>query len=256
MKYYKSLILAVILSTVGVALAVPVDTVQLGNSPITAQRTSENHDLKFLGMGYSRGFSYAFDPYIKQQGKQSVVKYHYHGGSVAGELNFDIDSSRKNVAWCVDVYQNVSTKQQSYNEVTVLNQNYLNTVDKLYYQYTQYAATLGGSTSALNIAAAAFQFTLWEVTYETGKYDMESGWFTAEANGVTPLAQEWLDMLDELGDVPSYEKEFLVNGDYQDIMLIGGSGPTPSVPEPVTMLCIGLGCVGVGGYVRKRLKEE
>lgn len=235
-----SVVLSALASVCLTATAVPVYDVSIGSSSITGTLTGETHTMKYTGMGYKRTGSF--------------ICGDYKSNTYAGELMFQYDGTPNNVAWCVDVYQNVSSSNKKYDVASVTNNGYLNAIDSLYYQYTRYVSAMAGKTSALNIAAAAFQLTLWEATFEKEEYDLNSGWFTAAADGANELAEEWLAGIEDI-DASQYEKEFLVNKQHQDIVIFG-KAVTPNVPEPLTMTCFALGFIGVGGYLRKRLKDE
>lgn len=255
MKTYKlTASFSALLLLAGLASAV---SVQLGQGPISAEPTGNIIEVKSLGMNYSAGVQAFYNPTVGKHG----VKYDKWNGS-AGEYNYDLANNRKNVTWSVDLYQQMGTANKNmYENVIVTDQNYLTTVDKLFYQYEEYVAANAGDTPALGIGAAAFQLALWEVTYETGEYSLDSGWFYAKSDDETDLGNLWLASLDNI-IAPSYDKEFYVNDELSDLIAFtsnipgGGGGGMPSVPEPLTVMCVGLSCFGVGGYLRKRLKEQ
>jgi hypothetical protein len=255
MKNIKiSVIVAALLLWAGVACAV---SVQLGQGPIAAERTGNIIEVKSLGMNHSAGVQAYYNPTV---GKKGNISYDKWNGS-AGEYNYDLANNRKNVTWSVDLYQPMGNgSNHTYENVIVTDQNYLATVDKLFYQYEMYTAANVGNNPALGIAAAAFQLALWEVTYETGEYDLTSGWFYAKADDETTLGDMWLTSLDGI-IAPDYDKAFYVNDKMSDIIAFtenipGGGGVTPSVPEPLTLLCAGLSCGAVGVYLRKRINDK
>lgn len=107
-----------------------------------------------------------------------------------------------------------------------------------------------------NIESAAFQLAIWELVYDnaaSGAYDLTTGLFqilpsTAAAANAVALANSWLnDAINAPTWTATQSLVILHNDEYQDLL-----APT-SVPEPMTMLLLGMGLAGVG-MIRRRMQ--
>ena len=112
---------------------------------------------------------------------------------------------------------------------------------------------------ANNLAAAAFQLAVWEIVLENDanpyNVDSDQGAFYATSGpSAVEQANEWLAELASLEFV-DIGLRVLTNPDKQDFVVrIPGFG-SPEIPEPLTMLAVGLGVAGIGRYVRRRTKD-
>jgi len=103
----------------------------------------------------------------------------------------------------------------------------------------------------------AFAACLWEIVFEqSGTDNLAAG--TLVMNGLDwnaeAVATGWLGQLN--GDTDYFDMHVfaLTNDTYQDFALTspGWGGQPPPIPEPVTMVGLVLGAVGLVRYIRKR----
>jgi len=102
----------------------------------------------------------------------------------------------------------------------------------------------------------AFAASLWEIVFEqTGTYDLDAG--TLVMNGLDwnaeAVAMGWLAQLN--GDTNYFDMNVfaLTNDTFQDFALTSpGWGGQPPIPEPMTLVGLAMGAVGLVRYVRKR----
>ena len=102
-----------------------------------------------------------------------------------------------------------------------------------------------------DVAAAAFQVSLWELAYGTTDLNLSTGAFRLTSGGaVGTLASTWLSSLNGSGPMAS-GLVVLVNNqrmaDRQDLI-------TQNVPEPTTLALFGLGLLGFG--ISRRRKQN
>jgi len=113
-----------------------------------------------------------------------------------------------------------------------------------------------GDARADNLAAAAFQLAVWEIVLEDGanayNLSQNQGAFYA-TSGASAVAQanEWLAELDSLAFV-DIGLRVLTNQDKQDFAVIIPGFGNPEIPEPLTILAVGLSVAGLGRYARRR----
>jgi len=108
--------------------------------------------------------------------------------------------------------------------------------------------------------ACGFQIAVWEIVFEHWTYppnfDVTDGSFTATDNpGAVSAATTMLGTINAswaMGELVPDLVAF-VSPCKQDQMWLVPGGDQPYVPEPVTMLGVFMGLMGVGGYVRRRL---
>jgi len=114
-----------------------------------------------------------------------------------------------------------------------------------------------------NTEAAAFGAAVWELVWESpagagglpSAYDVDGDLLRVYNNGsVTDRAQAMLNDVMTSNIVADGVLYALVNTDSgQDQMLAFGVGSNPPhVPEPLTLLALGSGVIGLAGYVRRR----
>jgi len=122
------------------------------------------------------------------------------------------------------------------------------------------------SVAGDNVAAAAFQLSLWEIIYEnTDEYDVsgyhygDRGSFYAKENAsAITLANDWLgDVSAGMGEA-DLELRVLTNPCKQDYSIILPAADPPSgvIPEPLTVLALTGAVAAVGAYVRRRRRAE
>jgi len=120
--------------------------------------------------------------------------------------------------------------------------------------FSEYIDDVGGS----NNNAAAFEAAIWEIIYETpgGTLDVTADRLrvvpTSGGSGWTSTANIWLNSLSGVEYV-DIGLRVLVNEHRQDYALTIPGAPGNNVPEPLTMLAVGLSVTGLGAYVRRRL---
>lgn len=112
-----------------------------------------------------------------------------------------------------------------------------------------------------NTEAAAFGAAIWELVWESPDGDLPSAYDVDDDllrvynnSSVTDRAQIMLDDVMTSSVVPDGMLYALINTTSgQDQMLAFGVGETPpAVPEPLTLLALSSGVIGLAGYVRKR----
>jgi hypothetical protein len=112
----------------------------------------------------------------------------------------------------------------------------------------------------------------WETVYTPVALAIQAGTWTANVGGVTSmtnynnnsggLPSEFLFVVEGVGtDGSAYRVEAYWNANQDPLVLDGvpeivvaglTEGTLEIVPEPLTMLGLGMGLVGIGGYIRKR----
>jgi len=124
-----------------------------------------------------------------------------------------------------------------------------NSLRELYGRYYDSSWSLSGATTQQNREAAAFAAAVWEIIYEgapgtTGHWDVTAdgtsglGGFLA-ANVDAEMANRWLQSLTGAG--PKADLRVFTNGGAQNFLV--------AVPEPTTILLLGLGGLG---FLRRR----
>lgn len=102
----------------------------------------------------------------------------------------------------------------------------------------------------------AFGAAVWEIVFENPQnaYDVGSGALTmiGMSGGAASTANTWLSQL--TGDTDEYEQGLfaLSHPSYQDFALAGPAPVGQPIPEPLTVAGLGMGVVGLGGYLRRR----
>lgn len=83
--------------------------------------------------------------------------------------------------------------------------------------------------------------------------------FTLQNNPVTGNPLAWADVMAALqsGDLKIGMHVQSIDGDGSDAYVNGppGGAPPPTVPEPGTLLLLGIGLIGVGAVARKKIKK-
>ncbi|PIE31960.1 hypothetical protein CSA56_16815 [candidate division KSB3 bacterium] len=90
------------------------------------------------------------------------------------------------------------------------------------------------------------------ITYQTGLTNDETGLLGGSHNAVTINLQA---ILADLGNSGAYSLISHFTMQCGNDNLMGKFDPTPPVPEPSTVLLIGLGLFGIAGISRKRIKK-
>lgn len=218
-----------------------------------AFETDVTFDMIYQGTGKARSVNYTYT----QQLFPGFPGMPISGTTNAGELLFSIDGSNETV-WSMDITQPASYAEQTYNAAIVIETDYMLALDRLYYQYGQYVASNSGSLETLTDAAAGFQIAIWELTYETGGFDVLSGSFLVNSSASATLANSWLGNMDNI-DAPGLQRKILVNSSTMDVMHYQSADfppIVPSIPEPLTMLSISLAGIAAGRYAIGRFKSK
>jgi hypothetical protein len=143
------------------------------------------------------------------------------------------------VAWCIDLFDNISSDSYS-NDVPTQAVGDEEDLNKLF-------TLAGGVALDTAVNAAAFQVAIWEIVYETGAYDVTDGDFkvTSGDTNVISTAEAWLGSL--AGVIAAYDLTFYTSeypvGSSQDLVT-GTLAPVP-LPAGVILLGTGLGMLAV-----------
>ena len=211
--------------------------------------------------------------------KQSATIYNGGASNSVYVSPFHLDNQTtgqyKFLAFCGDFNTSVpstfATQAVEYNAVAfsdigeLYTANQKNLINDLF-GYA-YGSAFGSDGSIINsVNAQAFQLALWSILYETEDYDIMKGSFHLGTNynsDVVNTTNSWLDAVtgnvswSDIGletftkyDLTVYMPAGGVNASQ---VLISVVGP-PVVPEPATMLVVGLGLAGIG--LTRRWKQK
>ncbi|MEO5793900.1 MAG: PEP-CTERM sorting domain-containing protein [Rhodoferax sp.] len=175
----------------------------------------------------------------------------------AGEMLFGMNDGGVTStlrAYCVDIFQEASSKAQNYtlvNGITHFGAEKAADLGRLFTEFDVW----NGKTNITAQETGALQMAVWEIVNETAKsqgaykFDLSSGSFQASSTGkgTTALAQSWLDGLGTANNwyqVSAYE-----NATYQDYLALN------KVPEPGSLSLV-LGALGSLGLVARRRKAK
>jgi hypothetical protein len=167
--------------------------------------------------------------------------------------------------FCIDLSQFADTGPNPYTrnlgvpdatdsaELTRLfNQFYPNAATGTYYS--------GGQTNFGNFpdttSSAAFQLGLWEIWFDTdNNLDLSSGAFRAGSSTATTLAQSYLNAIGNGSTPAAGWTLYQFNSDgKQDYLSVTNTGPLRQVPEPGTLILLGVGALAAWGTSKRHRK--
>jgi hypothetical protein len=161
----------------------------------------------------------------------------YSGGAYAGMYNFNIEGpspfAGSYKGFCVDPQM----------EITPFTAVIIAVTDGSKYEAAAYLMqTYYGQTSLSNQKAAQVQLAIWELVWDYNSYDLATGAFQTSAY-ITEVNALIAEATGALATYTPSGVYVATNAAAQDFMF--------QVPEPMTVLLLGLGMIGVAGIRRK-----
>ena len=162
------------------------------------------------------------------------------------------------LAWCLDVYSNLSTSSDVARSYTITDDPFgnsygLSDTEKDRVQNV-FDANFGGVTVTNGVQAAGFQLALWNAVYDTDwNVDQEGVFKAAASNAVINQANTYLSAADGFTGNNAYRLSFLEStpntGEvkYQNLVTVS---PVP-LPAAGVLLLAALGGLGFAGRRRK-----
>jgi len=185
-----------------------------------------------------------------------------HGGGVeaisAAVFCIDINQlAPNNNAWNYYEIRTLDSAPGGAPGTLTMTDQAMEDISKLWYNYRGLLDT--GTMAERNFAAGVFQCCVWEIVNERGgDYDLVSGVFKINDSNIAATGNSWLNSLSSFDAVSSSELQLraLYSDMYQDfaiVMPVGTAGDNAgAVPEPMTMIGMGIAICGAGAYLRKR----